>query len=160
MSSFYTDNFEFMTYDPKDYDHVLALQSLENDPQVQEYLHTISEYLEDSDGKDTLNQAYLVGNDFGIVGYLAMFNYDSMEEFHYATLSEYRGIRNDSNETIGAQIVKEASQEVFDRYRFIKRIRLIIKAENIRSIKTAEACGFKRTDEKPDFVEYQKERKR
>ena len=92
------------------------------------------------------DSAYLVSNYDEIIGYLAIFMDAKEAELHYAVVPEFRGIRNNSNETIGCQIVREASIGLFRRCKSLKYLKLMIEKSNIRSTKTALRAGYKQVE--------------
>lgn len=140
-SDFYSDSFCFLAFDESNPEHVRALENLLSDPLVDEYFNSLESNLEgDSDFWDS---AYLVSNYDSIVGYLAFFMDAREAELHYAVVPEFRGIRNNSNETIGCQIVREASTGLFSRCKSLKCLKLMIDKSNIRSTKAAIRAGYK-----------------
>ncbi len=143
MSSFITPSFRFFTFDYTSKSHIEFLKVMKKDEDVSKYLGSIEDFLIQGDSEDELNNAYLVGRGNNIVGYLNLFNGGIGEEMHYAVSPNFRGIRNNSNETMGCQIVKEASTSIFRRHKEIEYISLFIEKMNIRSIKVAERAGFK-----------------
>lgn len=138
MFSFNTLNYEFMTFNPKRIEHVKAKCFLVTNPEVREYLNdTIDKNLNPKN-----NNAYLVSRDDKVVGYLGVFDLRDYLELHYAVIGSYRGHKFSLTETTGCQILKEASENLFERYKSIEFIKLDIEASNIRSRKTALAAGY------------------
>ena len=138
MTSFRTDNYEFMTFNPKRIEHVKAKCFLVTNPEVRKYLNdTIDKNLNPKN-----NNAYLVSRDDRIVGYLGVFDLRDYLELHYAVVGSYRGYKFSLTETTGCQILKEASENLFERYKSIEFIKLDIETSNIRSKKAALAAGY------------------
>lgn len=155
MSSFETKNFQFFSYDFTSKYHQNFVRELIKDPNVNTYIKNIEAFIY-RDTEIPLNNAYLVGKDDLIVGYINLFEDRLIVEMDYAVTPNMRGIRNNSNETIGCQILRETSEYLFDSYDFIKFIRLSIAKSNIRSIKAAERAGFKLVNHYSDGEEYRK----
>ena len=129
---------EFMTFNPKRIEHVKAKCFLVTNPEVREYLNdTIDKNLNPKN-----NNAYLVSRDDRIVGYLGVFDLRDYLELHYAVVGSYRGYKFSLTETTGCQILKEASENLFERYKSIEFIKLDIETSNIRSKKAALAAGY------------------
>lgn len=143
-SDFYSDSFCFLAYDKDNPEHVKALEKLLSDPLVDEYFNSLESNLEDED--TFWDSAYLVSNYDEIIGYLAIFMDAKEAELHYAVVPEFRGIRNNSNETIGCQIVREASIGLFRRCKSLKYLKLMIEKSNIRSTKMALRAGYKQVE--------------
>ena len=158
MTSFKTQSFDFFKFNPDIIKHHEFLQKLLNDEHIQAYLKDIETFILEEDTNNIYDNAYLVGLNDNIVGYLALFNYSKIIEFHYAVEPSFRGIRNNSNETIGCRIVKEASSYLFTINKKIDLIRLFIDEENIESIKMAKRAGFTLTDTCGYYQEYIKHR--
>ena len=138
MFSFNTTNYEFMTFNPKRIEHVKAKCFLVTNPEVRKYLNdTIDKNLNPKN-----NNAYLVSRDDRIVGYLGVFDLRDYLELHYAVVGSYRGYKFSLTETTGCQILKEASENLFERYKSIEFIKLDIETSNIRSKKAALAAGY------------------
>ncbi|MBP3444950.1 MAG: hypothetical protein J6K23_03340 [Bacilli bacterium] len=138
MFSFNTLNYEFMTFNPKRIEHVKAKCFLVTNPEVRKYLNdTIDKNLNPKN-----NNAYLVSRDDRIVGYLSVFDLRDYLELHYAVVGSYRGYKFSLTETTGCQILKEASENLFERYKLIEFIKLDIETSNIRSKKAALAAGY------------------
>lgn len=138
MFSFNTSNYEFMTFNPKRIEHVKAKCFLVTNPEVREYLSdTIDKNLNPKN-----NNAYLVSRDDKVVGYLGVFDLRNYLELHYAVINSYRGYKFSLTETTGCQILKEASENLFERYKSIEFIKLDIETSNIRSKKAALAAGY------------------
>lgn len=156
MTSFTSKNFSFFTFDYNNHEHLNFLRSMEKDPLVQKYLKSISVFLLEKDSSDELSNAYLVGHNNDIVGYLNLFNDGDSEEFHYAVAPNFRSIRNNSNETYGCQILKEASETIFERHLEIEYIKLYIEKVNLRSINAARRAGFFKAGPFGPMDEYRK----
>ena len=138
MFSFNTTNYEFMTFNLKRIEHVKATCFLVTNPEVRKYLNdTIDKNLNPKN-----NNAYLVSRDDRIVGYLGVFDLRDYLELHYAVVGSYRGYKFSLTETTGCQILKEASENLFERYKSIEFIKLDIETSNIRSKKAALAAGY------------------
>ena len=138
MFSFNTTNYEFMTFNPKRIEHVKAKCFLVTNPEVRKYLNdTIDKNLNPKN-----NNAYLVSRDDRLVGYLGVFDLRDYLELHYAVVGSYRGYKFSLTETTGCQILKEASENLFERYKSIEFIKLDIETSNIRSKKAALAAGY------------------
>ncbi len=155
MSSFETKSFEFFSYDFSLESHREFAKDLIRDPNVDKYLKNVDAFIY-NDTEMPLNNAYLVGNKDNIVGYINLYERINAVEMDYAVGPKFRGIRNNSNETIGCQILRETSEYIFENYDFIKFISLYIEKSNIRSIKAAQRAGFKLVDSFYTGNEYRK----
>ncbi len=131
MNSFETNNFRFFTYDYANLIENLFVNELISDEGVKRYLKSIKANLEKS-SDNPLRSSYLVSKDYDIVGYLNLYEEDNVVEIDLAVSPKYRNIKNNSDETIGCQIVKESSNYLFDNYAFIKYIRAMIAKSNTR----------------------------
>lgn len=150
-SDFYSDSFCFLSFDKDNPEHVEALEKLVSDPLVDEYFTSLEAHLEND--SSFWDSAFLVSNYVDIVGYLAVFMDAKEAELHYAVVPEFRGIRNNSNETVGCQIVREASTSLFSRCKSLKYLKLMIEKSNIRSTKAALRAGYKQVS-KGKFNEF------
>lgn len=155
MNSFNTKSFNFYTYDYTNENHRTFIKELLADPLVNNYIKDIDTFLyQESD--DPLNSAYLVGKDDLIVGYINLYEYHLIVDIDLAVGESFRGIRNNSLETVGTKILRETSEYILDNYKFIRYLRVMIAASNIRSIKTALNAGFKYVDHFSEGNEYRK----
>lgn len=141
MSSFETPSLNFFSYNPSEEEHRAFVKELVADPKVNEYLKNVDAFIYQDTGIP-LNNAYLVGKGDDIVGYINLYEHTRIVEMDYAVRPSFRGIRNNSNETIGCEILRETSEFLFDNYDFIRFISLYIAKSNIRSIKAAQRAGF------------------
>ncbi len=141
MNSFETSNFKFFTYDFNNKLDVEFIKELIEDEDTDRYLKSIVAFI-NKDSFNPLKTAYLVSNNDNIVGYLNLYEENRIVELDLAVGPKHRGIKNNSNETIGCQILKEASNYLFDNYIFIRYLRGMIAKSNIKSIKTALNAGF------------------
>lgn len=156
MTSFESPSFSFFTFDYNNYDHLVFLKEMEKDPLIRHYLKSISDFLLEGDSGDELSNAYLVGHNDDIIGYLNLFNDGDNEEFHYAVAPNFRSIRNNSNETYGCRILKEASKVIFERHLEIDYIKLYIEKKNLRSVNVARRAGFIKWEPYGPMDEYRK----
>ena len=159
MSEFKSKSFDFFSYDYSNPAHILLARRLIADPTINEYIKNIEAFIYEDTGIP-LNNAYLVGHNDDLVGYINLYEKRGIVDMDYAVDSTFRGIRNASGETIGSQIIRETAETIFDSYEFVKFIRLTIAASNIRSIKAAERAGFKLKDHFFEGNEYQLHRKK
>ena len=157
MTRFNTKSFNFFTLDQENSKHLYFLRELLKDEKVSAYLKDIDTFLL-KDTNELLNNAYLVGLNDNIVGYLNLFDYAKCVEMHYAVLNNYRGIRDNLGDTIGCRIVKESAESIFTSYKRIEYIRLYIDEENIESISLAKRAGFTLNNKYLTDYEYRKYR--
>ena len=156
MTSFNSEHFSFFTFDPLNFRQLDFVKELTKDPLIASQLLLLEENLYYTNSDDLLSNAYLVGMDDNIVGYLSLYNYTNHVGMDYAVHSDFRGIRNNSNETIGCQILKESSEFIFREYKKIEFLKLLISNRNIRSIKAALRAGFTSPEKGYDVTEYYK----
>ena len=107
MNSFETPNFKFFTYDFNNKLDVEFIKELIEDEDTDRYLKSIVAFI-NKDSFNPLKTAYLVSNNDNIVGYLNLYEDNRIVELDLAVGPKHRGIKNNSNETIGCQILKEA----------------------------------------------------
>ena len=155
MFSFNTKNFEFFSYDFNNEMETSFLKELINDESTNKYIKNINALI-NKEGYNPLRNAYLVGKDNEIVGYINLYEKLNIIDIDIAVGPRFRGIKNNSNETIGCQILKDVSEYLFDNYIFIRYLRAMIAKSNNRSIKTVTNAGFKYIDSYFEGEEYRK----
>ncbi len=156
MSSFETASLQFFSYDFTSPSHHAFVKELISDPNVDKYLKNVEGFIY-RDTEIPLNNAFLVGKGDNIVGYINLYEELNTVAMDYAVRPSFRGIRNNSNETIGCEILRETSEFILDNYEFIRFIRLYIAKSNIRSIKAATRAGFVLNDsffEGDEYIKY------
>lgn len=161
MNEFYTEYFTFYVFDPTDEEHHDFIAQMQEDELITNAFPDILAHL-GTDTGDELNNAYLVANEYEeLVGFIKLVR-DSKSlagvEIHSAVAKEARTnlatgqIRDRSQETVGCQILREASNYLLEQYDYIKFIKLWIRTGNIRSVNSALHAGFKLDG--PDPKEY------
>lgn len=150
MNNFKTKNYEFVTFDKVLPKHVEAFMALENDPKVQEYFGVLTDFLDEN--------FLLASKEGNIVGFISLYQNDRVEFIDWGLLSAYRGIRVNSEHTIGSQMVLEATNEIFKRNKLIDYFRADIRKDNIPSAILAERAGFtihkKTSDGEAEYQKY------
>ena len=155
MNDFETKNFKFFSYDITNELETDFVKELLNDEDTKNYIKSIDALI-NKESINPLRSTYLVSKDDSIVGYLNLYEEYNVVEIDLAVAPKERGIRNNSNETVGCQILKEVSEYLFDNYIFIRYLKGIIAKSNIRSIKTIQNAGFKYIDSFSEGEEYRK----
>lgn len=155
MSSFETKDLKFFSYDFSSPTHRAFVKELIGDPSVEQYLKNVDAFIY-QDTEEPLNNAFLVVKGDDIVGYINLYEKHRIVDMDYAVRPSFRGIRNNSNETVGCEILRETSEFLFENYQFIKFIRLMIASSNIRSIRAALRAGFTLSDHYFEGDEYRK----
>ena len=143
ISDLKTDSFDFYSFDIKNLEHQRALYKLEEDPQIRRWFGNFEEYFTDtSDVVDGLNNKFLVGKDDSIIGFVVL--YDSFKFFNldYGLLPEYRGIRLNSEQTLGSKLLLETSETILRNNAEVEYLRCYIDLQNVRSISAAKRAGF------------------
>lgn len=159
MISFRTDNYEFMTFNPKRLDHIKAKCYLRTDLDVRKFLNdSVELFLTPNKDEVLTDTAYLVARDDKICGYIALFDYRKYIEMHYAVISSYRGFKFSLKETTGASILKEASNKIFEIAPAIEFLKLDINENNINSKRAALSAGYELVGKVCDMEEYHKMR--
>lgn len=153
-------SFELYSFNPSNESHQVFLNEILNDKLTSAYLKDIDVFLLAKTNENPLENAYLVGKDNEIIGYLNLFDYANCVEMHYAVSPHFRGIRDNLNETLGCKFVKATSDFIFENYQRIEYIRLFIDKYNIESIKMALRAGFNQDFNSPFNDEYRKYRKK
>lgn len=145
MVNFRTNNYEFFKFNPKSDEHLECINTLLNDKYVRMYLDTSSvmDFLSVASLDDEISDsAFLVGMNDSIVGYLSTFSGINFIDLQYALMSDMRGVKVNSFDSVGSLMIKEASSELFKRYEYVKFLRVYINENNIASLKMAHKVGF------------------
>lgn len=159
MISFESDHYSFLSFSENRMDHLTAKEELAKDFEVLNYLKdSVDLFLNEDDGLDFSNSAYLVSRDDRICGYICLFDYNEYIEMHYAVLNEFRGYKYSLTETTGCQILKEASDVIFDRVPYINFLKLDISVNNIKSKRAALNAGYNLVNKNFQFEEFHKYR--
>lgn len=143
MVNFKSDSFDFYSFDTKSPEHLKALYELEDDPQIRRWFGNFGEYFKDTTDIITdLNGKFLVGRQDEIIGFISLYDSFKFINLDYGLLPAYRGIRLDSEHTIGSKLLLETSEVILKNYAQIEYLRCYIDLNNIRSISTAKKAGF------------------
>lgn len=145
MTIFKTNNFEFFRFNPNKEDEFEAINTLLSDKYVKKYLGNadIREFLlYAKDNDEICDSSFLVGMKDEVVGFLSTFSGLNSIDLQYALLPQFRGKKVNDKDTIGRLMIKEAADELFDRYAYVKFLRVYINEANVLSINMAKKVGF------------------
>ena len=152
QKSIITPHFKFLTFDKDNQEHLKVLALLAKDEEIKKWFGDLNAYFDEMINGEGLEGTYLVLKDSEIIGFMNIYDYYKLLELQYGLLEEYRG------KSLGFQLLKESSEEIFKRYFHINTLRTYIDRENIRSEKAAINAGFKLISEKFNIKEYHKVR--
>jgi len=140
---FKTDNFKFYNLNINHPEHQKLIELFEMDELV------LEEFGDDFLGhlSERLDKTYVVANEndelIGFLGFYEMVKAKvSFLDMHFSLEKSYRGIRDNSNETVGMKMVKESSDFLLANRKTIEYIQLSIHYHNKGSLAAAEAAGF------------------
>lgn len=133
------DNFNLEEYDNNNLEHRTVITELCNDNESRLYLgdlfYTISAInrrKEDS----FINYSFIAYKNENAVGYISITTKEEMFEVSYGITPKYRG------EHLGALLLQEFSEKVFEDFKNIDELTLMINNLNTGSKKTALLAGY------------------
>lgn len=133
------DNFDLEEYDRNNIEHKTVVIELENDKNGKQYLGNI-EYQVDAINirreEDMANRTYIAYYDMKPVGYISLTHKKDLYEISYGIRPKCQG------ERLGALLLQEFSEKVFEDYEKIDELTLMINTQNTSSKKTAELAGY------------------
>lgn len=144
MTNFNTPNFEFYSFDKNSEEHQKALFLLEEDPLIKRWFGNFGKffYSDPEDVISELNGKFLVGKGDDIIGFVSLLDCFKYVNLDYGLLPNFRGIRDNSNLTIGSKLLLETSDTILKNNAQIEFLRCYIDLNNIRSISAAKKAGF------------------
>ena len=141
------DNFILEEYNEKNIEHRSTIIELQNDLSSQKYLGDINYSLIKLE-ENKKNKAYISYYNEVPIGYISLFVINNNYEISYGILPKYR------KQNLGALLLEEFSEKLFDIYLDIDKLSLQINQSNIGSIKLAKLADFK----KENSTKYSRER--
>lgn len=133
------DNFFLAEYDSENIDHKTVVIELENDSYAKNYLGNLSYHIERINQRkenNRCNHAYIAYYDDVPVGFISVYLEQEMYQISYGIVPEKRG------EYLGALLLQEFSEEMFEEYPEINTLTLLINNLNTGSKKTANLAGY------------------
>ena len=132
-------------FDPENKRNIKLLNDLKKDQLTNLYVSSkIEEFFYESKDANNISvgNTYICNQDKTPIGFIKLYDFLLNElEIFYGVSPEYR------NQGYGKKILIETSYYLFKRYNNVKNIKLLIRDNNIRSIKCALNAGFKLNNE-------------
>lgn len=135
------DNFHLEEYDMTSSIHKTVVIELENDRDGKYYLGNLEYQIEEINKlreNDIINQAYIAFYNEEAVGYISLSHKENRYEISYGIRPKYRG------EHLGALLLQEFSEKVFEDNNKINELTLMICNQNTSSKKTASLAGYRK----------------
>jgi len=134
------DNFDLVMCDANDIEHKTVLIELGNDRDGSYYLGDLfrqNEAIEMRKEEDYLhNCSYIAYYNDEAVGYISLTHKEDRYEISYGIVPKHRG------EYLGALLLQEFSEKVFEELPDIDKLTLLINNLNTASKKTASLAGY------------------
>ena len=134
------ENFDLVKYDSTNIEHKGVLMKLGNDRDASYYLGDLFHQLEAiarRKEEDYLhNYSYIAYYDEEAIGYISLTHKENRYEISYGIVPEHRG------EYLGALLLQEFSEKVFEELSDIDKLTLLINNLNTASKKTAKLAGY------------------
>lgn len=133
------DNFFLAEYDARNIDHKTVIIKLENDSYARTYLGNLSYHIERINQRkeeNRCNHAYIAYYDDVPVGFISIYLEQKMYQISYGIIPKKR------KEYLGALLLQEFSEKLFDEYPEIETLNLLINNLNTGSKKTANLAGY------------------
>lgn len=139
------DNFFLAEYDPKNVDHKTTIIELENDEGGRKYLGDLEYHIElvnERYQENRCNHAFIAyyGEEEDPSGFISITGKDDAYQISYGIRPKYRG------EYLGALLLQEFSEKMFEIYPEIDDLTLVINNLNTASRKTADLAGYTQED--------------
>ena len=136
------DNFILKEYNEKNIEHSSIIDTLDLDEKSKNFIgrtrtliQIINKRKEDEDYLH--NNTYIAYYNDRPVGYISLTHKEDNYEIISGLLKEER------NQHLGALLLLEFSEKVFEKYKDIDKLTLKINSKNLGSIKCAELVGYK-----------------
>lgn len=133
------DNFYLAEYNNRNIDHKTTIIELENDKDGKNYLGDLEYHVlmvNKRQEENPCNHAYIAYYDDIPVGFISITSKDDNYQISYGIRPKKRG------EYLGALLLQEFSEKMFDIYPEIDKLTLIINNLNTGSKKTASLAGY------------------
>lgn len=151
MKTLKLDNFILEEFDKNNFEHKSTIIELQNDKLAQMYLGDLDYSLiriEQRHEENKKNKAYIAYYNNEAVGYISLSCMSNDYEISYGILPKYR------KQNLGALLLDEFSEKIFDIYLDIDKLSLQINKQNIGSIKLARLADY----EKENITKYTRKR--
>lgn len=139
------DNFFLAEYDPRNIDHKTVIIKLENADRKDKYLGDLEYHIERINQRrefNRCNHAYISYYNDDPVGFISIYTENDSYQISYGIIPEKR------KEYLGALLLQEFSEKMFEIYPEIENLTLTINTTNEASRKSAELVGFERQSTK------------
>ena len=133
------DNFYLAEYDGKNIDHKTTIIELENDKNGKQYLGNLEYHIAAVNRRkeeSRCNHAYVAYYADIPIGFISITNKNESYQISYGIRPKSRG------EHLGALLLQEFSEKMFEIYPEIDKLTLIINNLNTGSKKTADLAGY------------------
>lgn len=133
------DNFFLSEYDTKNIDHKTTIIELENDTEGRKYLGNLEYHIDmvnKRQEENRCNHAYIAYYNDTPIGFISITNKDESYQISYGIRPKNRG------EYLGALLLQEFSEKMYEVYPEINTLTLIINDLNTGSRKTADLAGY------------------
>lgn len=131
------DTLYLVSFDKDNKKHLEFVMNLLHDESIRKRFQGIFTSLS-SNNDEIYGNAYLVKDGPNLVGYIDIGNLDDDTIYlREAVSEEYRG------QKYGARILKEVTNFLFNNVEDLEFIKVRIANDNISSLKTADACGYR-----------------
>ena len=135
------DNFFLAEYDPRNIDHKTVIIKLENADLKDKYLGNLEYHIEKTNKRreyNRCNHAYISYYDDIPIGFISIYTENDSYQISYGIIPERR------QEYLGALLLQEFSEKMYEVYPEIGNLTLTIKPNNEASRKLAKLVGFER----------------
>lgn len=136
------DNFDLEIYSESNQEHQNILKKVTEDKTGRQYLGNIMNHVNSilkRKEEDYLNNnIYIAIYNQRPIGYIALTHHDDIYEITSGLIKEARG------EHLGALLLQEFSEEIFENLTYIDKLTLVIDNKNIGSIKAAQLVGYQK----------------
>ncbi len=139
------DNFILEEYNTNYSNHKEVLEQLSCDQETKKYLGNLQYTIQKINQRKAINNlnfawiAYY--KDGSPIGFLTLSYMEASYQISCSILPEYR------RQNLGALLLQEATEKIFEEYQQIEEIILKIDQKNIGSIKMADLAGYSRENE-------------
>lgn len=133
------DNFFLAEYDERNVDHKTTIIKLENDSTAKTYLGNLEYHIariNQRKEQNRCNHAYIAYYNDVPVGFISIYLEQEKYQISYGIIPEKR------KEYLGALLLQEFSEELFEEYPEIETLTLLINNLNTGSKKTARLAGY------------------
>lgn len=135
------DNFFLAEYDPRNIDHKTVIIKLENADRKDKNLGDLEYHIEKINKRreyNRCNHAYISYYDDIPIGFISIYTENDSYQISYGIIPERR------QEYLGALLLQEFSEKMYEVYPEIGNLTLTIKLNNEASRKLAKLVGFER----------------